>query len=236
MKLLIDSGNTRLKWATFDDGVLAEVKAVVHESTNVLSQLQKEWAKLAHPESIYISCVNGSQSQLKSFLLNLWPNNKLTFVQSSVMSHGVINAYPQPDKLGVDRWLAMIAAKKEYQAPLCIVDCGTAITLDCIDAQGQHLGGMIMPGWSLMQQALHTETANLKFSNANYTKGLANQTQAAIFNGRLTAIQGFIKAGMKGSEQLILTGGDAKFIHQALALTAILDLKLVFKGLVLEAI
>jgi pantothenate kinase type III len=74
---------------------------------------------------------------------------------------GVRNAYPKHNKLGVDRWLAMLAAYHYYNAPVCIVSCGSALTLDIVDSQGQHLGGMIMPGLNLMQQALSRGTANL---------------------------------------------------------------------------
>lgn len=235
MKLLIDSGNTRLKWALLEYGILGKVNAVEHKKANTFINLQKEWAELEKPDAIYISCVSDSQLQLHSFMAELWPTNHLTFIQSPNMAHGVKNAYLKPSKLGVDRWLAMIAAQYEYSAPLCIVDCGTAITLDCIDAQGQHLGGMIMPGWGLMQQSLHKGTANLGLSNESYSLGLANNTQAAIFNGRLAAIKGFIDAGMINSAQLLLTGGNAEFIQKSLQLTAILDSNLVLKGLALEA-
>jgi len=236
MKLLIDSGNTRLKWAVLDSGTLIEVAAVAHKNNHDLASLKKQWAKLIQPESIYISCVSGSKSQLKRFLIELWPKSDLKFLQSPSMAHGIENSYPNPVTLGVDRWLAMIAAKHEYTGSLCIVDCGTAITLDCIDAQGLHLGGMILPGWNLMQQALKKGTANLDVSNESYSLGLANNTQAAIFNGSLAAIKGFINAGMISSNQLILTGGDAEFIKKSLQLTAVLDLNLVLKGLALEAI
>lgn len=236
MKLLIDSGNTRLKWAALDRGTLIEVAAVEHKNNHDLANLKQQWAKLIQPESIYISCVSGSKSQLKRILIELWPKSDLKFLQSPSMAHGVENSYPNPVTLGVDRWLAMIAAKHEYTDSLCIVDCGTAITLDCIDAQGLHLGGMILPGWNLMQQALKKGTENLDVSNESYSLGLANNTQAAIFNGSLAAIRGFINAGMISSSQLILTGGDAEFIKKSLQLTAVLDLNLVLKGLALEAI
>lgn len=236
MKLLIDSGNTRLKWALLNNDKLGDVNAVAHNKDSSLLKLKKQWADLVRPEAIYISCVSSNKSQLTSFLIKLWPNCELNFIQSPSMAHGVVNAYSEPEKLGVDRWLAMIAAKHEYSESLCIVDCGTAITLDSLDAQGRHLGGMIMPGWNLMQESLYQGTANLGVCKENYPVGLANNTQAAIFNGRLAAIKGFIEAGQTGPAQLLLTGGDAEFIREALQLTAVLDLNLVLKGLALEAI
>lgn len=236
MKLLIDSGNTRLKWATLESDKLSEVNSVVQQSDSFLESLRQHWTVLATPKSIVISCVSGSRAQLESFLIELWPNSDLNFVQSANMAHGIKNTYSNPIKLGVDRWLAMIAAKNEYTGSLCIVDCGTAITLDCLDERGQHLGGMILPGWNLMQQSLHKGTANLEISNKTYPLGLANNTQAAIFNGRLAAVKGFIEMGMAQSNQLILTGGDAEFLNKELQLSAVLDLNLVLKGLALEAI
>lgn len=236
MKLLIDSGNTRLKWAVLDQGELDQVNAVVHNDANALAELKNKWVELPPPEVIVISSVSRNTSQLTSLLVELWPNCALKFIQSPSMAHGVTNAYQTPSKLGVDRWLAIVAAKCEYMLPLCLVDCGTAITLDCIDAEGLHLGGMIMPGWGLMQQSLYKGTANLGVCHDKYPLGLANNTQAAIFNGKLAAIKGFIDSGMAGSMQLILTGGDAEFIQESLQLTAILDFNLVLKGLALEAI
>jgi len=238
MKLLIDSGNSCLKWAEFKHGVLGNTQTIDYNNTDYLRQLQKQWSQLSRPEAVYIACVAAIQVQLKNLLADLWSTTSLVFIQSPSESHGVINAYPKVQSLGVDRWLVMIAAKKHYNGSLCIVDCGTAITLDCIDKNGQHLGGMIMPGWTLMQQSLFQGTANIGANTDLFPLGLADNTQAAVFNGRLNAIKGFIDAGlsaMPNNCQLILTGGDATFLYDALPLDAILDTNLVMKGIALEA-
>jgi len=238
MKLLIDSGNSCLKWAEFKQGVLGNTQAVSYNDMDYLGGLKKQWHQLCRPESVYIACVGAIQLQLQNMLLEIWPTTPLVIIQSPSEKHGVKNAYPKEKSLGVDRWLVMIAAKNQYKGALCIVDCGTAITLDCIDTNGIHLGGMIMPGWTLMQQSLFTGTANIGANTDLFPLGLADNTQAAVFNGRLNAVKGFIGAGvnaMSNNCQLILTGGDAVFLYDALQLDAILDTNLVMKGMALEA-
>ncbi len=238
MKLLIDSGNSCLKWAEFKFGVLGNTQTIAYNDTDYLRRLQEQWSQLSQPEAVYIACVAAIQLQLKNLLAKLWPTTPLVFIQSPSEKHGVTNAYPKEKSLGVDRWLVMTAAKNQYNGALCIVDCGTAITLDCIDENGMHLGGMIMPGWTLMQQSLFQGTANIEANTDSYPLGLADNTQAAVFNGRLNAIKGFIGAGlsaMPNNYQLILTGGDATFLYDTLQLDVILDANLVMKGIALEA-
>jgi len=234
MKLLIDSGNTCIKWAELHQGELGDVS---YENSDYLAKLKVDWAKLSEPECIYISSV--ADIKLQPLLVDLWPECSIKFARSQSVAHGISNAYAKPETLGVDRWLAILAAKQEYKGRvICVVDCGTAITLDCIDATGLHLGGMIMPGWNLMQQALSQKTANLEESDEKHDLGLADNTQSAIYNGRLAAIKGFIAAGMQqmpNTCQLILTGGDAAFLLDKLQLDAVLNMNLVLKGLALEA-
>ena len=236
--ILIDIGNTRIKWAEQQTGNMGKMHAIMH--TNIDLLLAAAWQQLSKPERIYLACVGAKsiKQQIIHIAYQLWPDIGIQEIATQKYAHGVRNAYPEYTKLGVDRWLSMLAAYHYYAMPVCIVSCGSALTYDIIDEQGQHLGGMIMPGLNLMQQALSKGTANLNVCLEQYPLGLANDTQAAIYNGNLNAIKGFIKQGMaeyKKPLQLILTGGDAEFLADSLKLAAIIDARLVLKGLSLVA-
>ncbi len=238
MNLLVDIGNTRLKWALQRSGKLDTCAAIVHKQEDFPATLQTAWQLLPIPDGIYLACVSSTELKqlLITMMVQLWPNCPLQEIHTEKYSHGVSNAYINPEKLGVDRWLAMLGAFEHYSAPLCVVDFGTAITLDIIDKQGRHLGGMIMPGLTLLKLSLSKGTADLVFCSERHEQGLANYTQAAIYNGSLCAVKGFIEAGLiqtAQTTQLILTGGDAEFLADTLKLDAVVDTELVFKGMAL---
>lgn len=238
--LLIDIGNTRIKWAQQHADQPETMHAVVHINHNIDNALISAWQHLSKPDKIYLACVGPQniKQQVVHIAEQLWPAVSVQEIYTQKYALGVRNAYPKHNKLGVDRWLAMLAAYHYYNAPVCIVSCGSALTLDIVDSQGQHLGGMIMPGLNLMQQALSRGTANLNSYAKQYPLGLANDTEAAIYNGNLSAIQGFIKRGLaeyKNPLQLILTGGDADFLADKLKLETTIDAQLVLKGLALVA-
>ena len=238
--ILVDIGNTRIKWARHHAGKLEKMHATVHIEQAIKPALLTAWQHFPRPDCIYLACVGPQdiKQQLMQIAEQIWPGVKLHETYTQKTAHGVENAYPKYTKLGVDRWLAMLAAYHYHPSPVCIVSCGSALTLDMVDKQGKHLGGMIMPGLSLMRQALSRGTANLKACSEHYTPGLANDTEAAIYNGCLSAIRGFIEQGLMQYQQpvtIILTGGDAEFLATSLNLTAIIDAQLVLKGLALVA-
>lgn len=238
--ILIDIGNTRLKWAEQYAGNLKKTHALVHADKNFSAALKTAWQVLTIPENIYLACVSSDTIKQQVMLIarQLWPDVRVQDIHTQKYAQGVSNAYPKYAKLGVDRWLSILAAYHAYSAPVCVVACGTALTLDIVDAEGQHLGGMIMPGLNLMKQTLSQSTENLNYCMQHYPQGLANSTEAAIYNGNLNAVKGFIEQGLAAySEpiQLIITGGDADVIVDALNLEAIIDAQLVLKGLALVA-
>lgn len=239
MKLLIDIGNTRLKWANYESGKIGNSGAIFHGQECINTELLNAWEGISVPDAMIIACVSSQtiKQQLISAAKARWPGIFIQEVYTEKEARGVSNAYSDHMKLGVDRWLAMLAAYHQYAAAVCIVDCGTAITLDVVNAQGQHLGGMIMPGINLMKQALYQGTADLNICSATHGLGLANNTEAAIFNGNLNSVKGFIEYGLaefKGPVQLILTGGDADYLLETLKLEGVVENELVLKGLALS--
>ena len=235
MNLLIDSGNTRLKWAILQGGGLVTGQPLLNQQIT-RHQLIETWAMLTPPERLAIACV--SRAPLLELVLavavGLWPTIDIVPVKSQALAFGVHNAYQQPEKLGVDRWLALVAVRNHYQLPACIVDCGTAITVDLIDADGKHQGGLISPGLTLMKKSLAVGTAGLQFHEIIYVAGPANFTEAAIYSGTLASAAGLIEhvlSKQSDATQLILTGGDAELIAAQLRVKPIIDTDLVLRGL-----
>ena len=241
MNLLIDSGNTRLKWAMLQDGELLTSHALLNQQIT-RQQLIEAWKLQPPPKRLAIACVSATHllDLMLGVAVELWPTVDIISVKSHAYAFGVHNAYQQPEKLGVDRWLALVAVRNHYHKPACIVDCGTAITVDLIDADGGHQGGFISPGLTLMKKSLATGTAGLQFYETNYIVGPANFTESAIYSGTLLAAVGLIEhvlSKQATAMQLILTGGDAEIIATQLAIKPIIDTDLVLRGLaiVLEA-
>lgn len=240
MNLLVDIGNTRLKWAFCNQADIFSQAPLFNTDLNhnLLSQL---WGNCERPSQLAVACV-GPESIFElvhSVAETLWPKILIVKAQSQAYRIGVTNAYQQPEKLGVDRWLGLVAGFHDYQQSLCVVSCGTAITVDVIDKTGQHLGGLICPGLWLMKKALATQTEKLTFTETEFASGLANMTEAAIHNGVLTATSGLIETTLKNHPDiklLLLTGGDAKKIAKHLSTPAIIAPDLVLRGLALTLI
>ncbi len=236
MNLLVDIGNTRLKWSLEADRKMSQSMALYHQSMNFNQHLAKDWQPLVSPKILAISSVSSEKIKLEVINLaqRLWKDVKIIIAKSSTEEFGVKNSYLQPEKLGVDRWLALIASYNHYRQAVWVIDCGTAITVDFINAQGQHQGGLISAGLWLMKTALSTHTAMLDFSEKNYYLNLATQTDKAIFSGTLYAATGLIEQAINQKTlkaMLILTGGDAQIIANNLSLPAIIEPDLVLKGL-----
>ncbi len=239
MILLIDSGNSRLKWAIFRNGKLENCHSLNNQELNI-DKLIDAWKNLPIPKQLAIACVSSRPllDLVQTVATKLWSSITIIQVKSESHAFGVHNAYLQPEKLGVDRWLALIAVRNHYQKAACIIDCGTAITIDFINADGKHQGGMISPGLSLMKKSLATNTNLIAYNEASYDIGPANFTEAAIYNGTLSAATGLIEHVLNKQDPLlavILTGGDASVIAEQLSIKAIINLNLVLHGLAVVA-
>ncbi len=237
MKLLVDIGNTRLKWALATGTTLTLEEPLPHQSANLKSTLLKQWWLLPQaPTQLAISCVGCTHAlqQVITCAQELWPKILIEIPQAQASLLGVRNAYAQPEKLGVDRWLAMLAVRQITQQPVCVIDCGTAITVDFINAQGQHLGGVISPGLTLMKQSLVSGTEQLPYTDRRFVVGLANHTTAAIYSGTLLATVGLVERivnAQAGHFRLFLTGGDAAVVAAELRLGSEVFDDLVLQGL-----
>ncbi len=237
--LLLDIGNTNLKWAWLQDDVLGEIKSVTHKEQSIEELVGREWSTIATPSQVYISSVVGEplEGRLSDWIKQYWGCEPI-FIRSTAQACGVINSYREPERLGVDRWLAMIALNCKAPGLTCVVDCGSAVTIDVIGHDGQHLGGLILPGVGLMRQAL-SDSTSIEFDSVGYTSGLlAKDTDTAIALGGVNAIAALVEKVVDDiainngqTVELVLTGGDADMIQQALSTPSRIESDLVMHGL-----
>jgi type III pantothenate kinase len=143
------------------------------------------------------------------------------FAVSEPHCDGVVNGYQQPEKLGVDRWLGILAAHAKNSSASVIVDCGSAITVDLVTSQGEHLGGYIAPGLRLMREALEMKTASIKLGQIGYPENdfPGRNTVLAIKSAELAMIAGLVdhaKAILRNYDShgasLLVTGGDGEWL------------------------
>lgn len=230
MNLLLDLGNSRLKWATSEK----QGQTLAHSEITI-EMLHTLWRDL-RPEKIGISSVGKVEllNLITKVARELWRDIPIHFATSEAEAFGVKNGYFQPEKLGVDRWLALIAARQKTDSAVCVVDCGTAITVDVLNEKGEHQGGLICAGLTLMKNALASNTADLPFANSTQKMGLASETEAAIFNGTLFSACGLIEKVMQQQSEntvLFLTGGDAEMLASQLNVAFTIEKNLVLEGL-----
>src|SRR5829696_1781397 len=193
--LLVDIGNTRVKWATYVDGVVAGQQAAAHAQWSIA-----EWSKNlfdAQPvQQVLAASVAGAAQRSKLQLAATTAGATIKFVAVAAQAGGVRNSYPDPSLLGVDRWVAAIGAYRRYGTACCVVDVGTAATIDAVDDRGTHLGGFIVPGPELMVRSLLQGTSDLA-SHASRSKpeaqlSFANNTREAIERGCRVALAALI--------------------------------------------
>ncbi len=224
-ELEIDAGNTRLKWRVleYSNQQVQKLKSgsvLAPELTTALPgsfEEQLSELKSSNIEKIKVSNVRGDnfENSLSLFCQNTF-SLKVNYAVVSAECAGIKNAYKNVETLGVDRWLAMLAAYRSANSGVCIVDCGSAITVDLIDTSGQHEGGFIVPGLQLMQRSLGEHTANLNYapqSTLNIEPG--KNTAVAINHGVLMMALGMLEKINQfwgSNKSWYLTGGDARIL------------------------
>lgn len=231
--LLLDVGNSRCKWALVQDG--RWVHQGVVGNTEWIS-LQHVLDALPPPEHILISNVAGEAMELRLRAVCAKWRRPLEFVTACTEQCGVSNGYEQPERLGSDRWAALIAAWSHVHGACLVVNCGTATTIDALSAQGEFLGGLILPGVSLMQHSLATNTAQL-IAEQGALQDFPRNTADAIHSGMLRATLGAIRhqfgllQARGGTVRCLLGGGAADVVKPHLDLPAERMDNLVLQGL-----
>jgi type III pantothenate kinase len=243
MILLIDVGNSRLKWAWADGDLCSEQISLAHDGEPAPGWLQLVVATGRQPQRILVSNVAGPRfaEVLRGALTRQFGVDP-EFASVAANAAGVTCAYREPQQLGVDRWLAVIGAWHRAQRAVCVVDSGTATTVDAVDDAGLHLGGMILPGLDLMTESLFKRTSDIAQAvnpgPSSRVTIFADTTSAAVRSGAVFATAALAERAAGELEKrtgrapaLYLTGGTATRIAPSLARANEVVPDLVLRGL-----
>ena len=267
--LLLDAGNSCLKWAVLDNQLsrdstpdherLTRFGRCRYAGEDLGATLTEHWSDLPGIGRVMLATVAGESfgQEIQGLVQQRWGLSVELLVAPAVGA-GIVNAYAEPQRLGVDRWLALVAAQRESAGPVSVVDCGTAVTIDRLDVGGRHQGGLILPGLSMMTQALAAGAARLaadaprtgsgagaigsKGSQTEYSiASLAQDTPSAITGGVLSTLVAAIdrivsEVDRKSGVSLhMITGGDADLLQPLLSGQWLIRPHLVLEGMALIA-
>jgi type III pantothenate kinase len=232
MLLLIDAGNTRIKWALVDEahqsqpGEWVQADSMTHLE---FAQQPAPWAGQPIRRAI-VSNVAGSTMQVQLNRALQKQAIDIDWFASTLSLAGITNHYQNPAQLGSDRFATAIAVHALFPGQdIIVATCGTATTIDAVSAHGDFIGGMIAPGLLMMAQSLAQKTAQLPHVQdaAAIAARFAGHTEAAIISGCLAAQAGAIEYAVRNFAELagtdgqpnplcILSGGAAKYITPGL--------------------
>lgn len=186
--LLLDAGNSRLKWAWAED---AEWRDRGILEIGQVDSLGQALAHLPAPQRILASNVAGpAVAQQIEAACARW-ETKVEFVRATRAQCGVRNSYRRAEQLGSDRWAALVAAWHRQHAACLVVNCGTATTVDALSAAGEFCGGLILPGLAMMRQSLAAGTAQLDAAPGGW-EAFPRSTENAMYSGAIQATVGAI--------------------------------------------
>ncbi len=221
MILEIDAGNSRIKWRILGMADHQPIESgVVENEEALLARIRPETTLLA----ARLSCVRGDAAiaQLQAWVEKTW-NFPLQVARVTRECAGVRNQYEELSRLGVDRWLAMLAAFNKAMQACVVVDAGTALTIDVLDEQGTHQGGFILPGRKLMAKVIQDNTRIRLQNEPAPSIALGHGTEAAVCNGiyasQVALIEKVLRehTGQSGGIKLYLAGGDAAALSQLIS-------------------
>src|SRR5574337_1699874 len=243
MRLLLDLGNSRLKWALQGPSPAWLAQGVLEWREDLAALPDAAWA--GFPRSTQVvgaSVVDEAREQRVAAALRQAFDSAPEWLRTPASACGVRNAYAEPQRLGVDRFLAMVAAHATHRTPCVLASAGTALALDALTHDGLHLGGLIAPGVRLMQQSLLDATALVRPQRPGDILELADNTADAVTSGCWQAAAELIERfhtrmlpRLGGRAALILDGGDAQQLAPLLSMPAQLARDSVLRGLALWA-
>jgi type III pantothenate kinase len=215
--LTIDIGNTSIKWAIWQDGqpILAETDT--YHKVSITQAFDSIFSGAPQQDSVWVACVASQdiEKALVGWMQQYWSIEPV-FLGSKSEFGGVLNAYPEPAELGVDRWAALLGARSLHKSPVCVIDIGTAVTVDLMDAEGIHRGGRIMPGVDMMRASLLHNTVGVNAVEGD-CPGFALNTADAVSSGTMHMLAAGLlevyesaRSRMGNGVKLIVTGGKAE--------------------------
>ena len=249
MRLVLDIGNSRLKWLSEDvragAGSAQLHTPIIHNQDFLMAfkDIQNELQSAGRTRTvdvITIGSVTADKTDISKVCQELWCVEP-TYVCSTSTACGVKNSYAEPSKLGVDRWAAMGEAFCQAQSAVCVFDLGSAFTIDAVNTNGHHLGGYILPGLSMSRDSVTGGTSQVMVDEEHFDKAQpvwGRSTNAAVNNGiiytAVTLIQNAIKnlrLELKMPVEAFITGGDAAKILPFVNDLVRYDENLVLKGI-----
>ena len=236
-QLLIDQGNTRIKWICAEGDRFPEPDAIQGD----FAAFRRYCEHTAPPGRVLLANVAGADREraITEVCASTW-GLETRVLRSTAMQAGVHNAYESPGMLGVDRWLAIVGAATHHGMPVIVWDLGTATTLDAVDHQGRHLGGLILPGPATMLDSLGTNTrldvpASLRDNGGGAPgRATAQCIASGVLSAQLGAFERFSRSvgGHFHSEpRIVIAGGAAAMLNGHLPAGHVHDPLLVFRGM-----
>jgi len=219
MNLLIDVGNTQIKFVTEHNYTFSDINRISHQDFTP-KYFDEQWKEI---KNIIIACVGNKE--ISTRLLQWAEQKNICYkqVKTPAQKFSITVGYKNFEQFGVDRWLALLGAEKIFPKTCClIIDAGTATTIDLLSAEGNHQGGWIIPGLATMHTSLALNTHNISVANnVSSQTDFGDNTNDNVINGCFAATIGAIKLAMtevekKGLrlEHIILTGGNANSIKE----------------------
>ena len=242
MILELDCGNSLIKWRVIQtDPAQVVVGGVVDSAEQLLAALH------GHPDLELQHCrlvSVRSEDETAGLIECLTACHAMTHCRARPVPQmaGVRNGYLDYERLGMDRWLAVLGAFSVAQRACLVLDLGTAVTSDLVAASGEHLGGYICPGVPLMRNQLRTHTRRIRYDDAAAERALESwapgrSTVEAVERGCSLMLRGFVLTQLELAEQhlgvdfeVFLTGGDAALVEEMLPAARVMP-DLVFIGL-----
>ena len=232
--LQMDVGNSSAKWRLVSDGcVVARGKYSVDDDRS----RQLLLACTDQPGQIWISSVAAPEAEaaLAGMLVGMW-GVEPWFARTQARSGSLLNSYDDASRMGVDRWLVMLAARQREAERFCVIDAGSALTIDLVGASGQHEGGYIIPGPALMERALLLDTDRVRFEEeVGYGLSPGSSTAEAVRHGIALAQAGAVALAIDrvavAPLKLFFCGGGGELLMGLLDRGGSYEPDLVFEGL-----
>lgn len=230
MKLLLDIGNTRVTWTLAHGQTLEPPRRCAHDDC------AEAWAALDISNTVVYACSVASPALTQSVTdaLGALP---VTWAATGATFDGLVNGYHRPAEMGVDRWLALIGARWRFpRRALVVVDAGTAVTLDAVSSNGEHLGGAILAGYRTQRAALASVAPALAIADgaaqlpARNTAGALTAGTLYGLAGAIDRVAGELQPNDNGPVR-ILTGGDAERLAPLLSADWVVDPLVTLRGL-----
>jgi type III pantothenate kinase len=240
--LLVDVGNTRIKWARLDDGRLGPAHAAAHSAWAPGDYRRRLFGASSAPARVLIASVAGSKVNRAVADAARGAGAVARFLEVPRRAGGVTVGYLEPWRLGVDRFAAAVGAHALFPGlPLCVVGVGTAMTVDFIGANGRHHGGVIIPGPALMVETLLERTHGIRHRAGGVARGsglFGRSTRSGIIEGARFAAAALVDRAVEEAVAfthlrplVVIHGGGARSVR-ALVLSACLGIpNLVLRGL-----